>query len=228
MLRGSHAARSDRRAAFEPLEPRLLLAGDVQISEFMAVNDTTLRDQDNEYVDWIEIHNPTDSPVNLDDWYLTDNETNLTKWQFPAETIGPEDYLVVFASKKDRAVAGSQLHTNFKLDGSNPEYLALVRPDGVTIAYEYAPTFPVQVVDVSYGIGADGGHYYFDVPTPGAANGEGYAAPAYTLCINGSIQETDVLDATTLPQVEMPNRDNFVLVEIGLTRGQRRPLGNYP
>ena len=57
---------------------------------------------------------------------------------------------------------------------------------------------------------------------------EVYAATAYTLFINGIIQETDVLDATALPQVKMPNRDNFVTVEIGLTRGQRRPLGNYP
>ena len=57
---------------------------------------------------------------------------------------------------------------------------------------------------------------------------EVYAATAYTLFINGIIQETDVLDATALPQVQMPNRDNFVTVEIGLTRGQRRPLGNYP
>jgi S-disulfanyl-L-cysteine oxidoreductase SoxD len=57
---------------------------------------------------------------------------------------------------------------------------------------------------------------------------EVYAVTAYTLFINGVIQETDVMDATTLPKVRMPNRDNFVTVEIGLKPGQRRPLGNYP
>jgi hypothetical protein len=51
---------------------------------------------------------------------------------------------------------------------------------------------------------------------------------AYTLFINGVIQETDVMDATTLPKVRMPNRDNFLAVEIGLKPGQRRQLGNYP
>jgi mono/diheme cytochrome c family protein len=57
---------------------------------------------------------------------------------------------------------------------------------------------------------------------------EVYAVTAYTLFINGVIQETDVMDATTLPKVRMPNRDNFLAVEIGLKPGQRRPLGNYP
>ena len=34
--------------------------------------------------------------------------------------------------------------------------------------------------------------------------------------------------ATTLPKVRMPNRDNFVAVELDWKPGQRRPLGHYP
>jgi S-disulfanyl-L-cysteine oxidoreductase SoxD len=65
--------------------------------------------------------------------------------------------------------------------------------------------------------------------TPGTLTpDEVYAVTAYTLFINGVIQETDVMDAATLPKVRMPNRDNFLTVEIGLKPGQRRPLGNYP
>ena len=37
-----------------------------------------------------------------------------------------------------------------------------------------------------------------------------YAVTAYLLHLNGIIGETDVLDARTLPQVRMPNRDGFV------------------
>lgn len=40
---------------------------------------------------------------------------------------------------------------------------------------------------------------------------EVYALTAYLLFLNGIIEEDDVLDARTLPEVEMPNRDNFVL-----------------
>ena len=37
-----------------------------------------------------------------------------------------------------------------------------------------------------------------------------YAVTAYLLHLNGIIGEQDVMDATTLPLVKMPNRDGFV------------------
>lgn len=124
--------------------------GDVVITEFMAVNDTTRADEDGDYPDWVELHNAGAAAVDLDGWYLTDNAGNLRKWRFPHVVIDPDDYLVVFASTKDRADAGGELHTNFKLDGDG-EYLGLVRPDGITVANAYAPTYPPQVTDISYG-----------------------------------------------------------------------------
>jgi cytochrome c len=57
---------------------------------------------------------------------------------------------------------------------------------------------------------------------------EVYASTAFVLFLNGIITEIDVLDATTLPKVRMPNRDNFLAVEIDWKPGQRRPLGHYP
>ena len=56
----------------------------------------------------------------------------------------------VFASDKDRRVPGGELHTNFKLSAGG-DYLALVRPDGVAIEHEFAPTYPNQLTDISYG-----------------------------------------------------------------------------
>ena len=57
---------------------------------------------------------------------------------------------------------------------------------------------------------------------------EVYAATAFVLFLNDVIKETDSLDATTLPKVRMPNRDNFLAVEIDWKPGQKRPLGHYP
>jgi hypothetical protein len=51
---------------------------------------------------------------------------------------------------------------------------------------------------------------------------------AYVLFLNGVIKETDVLDATTLPKVRMPHRDNFLPVELDWKTVQKRPLGHYP
>jgi len=57
---------------------------------------------------------------------------------------------------------------------------------------------------------------------------EVYAATAYVLFLNDIINENDVVNATTLPTIKMPNRDNFIAVELDWKPGQRRPLGNYP
>ena len=148
--RNSISNRLRNRLAHETLEPRQLLAGDPIIAEFQAINDTTLQDEDGDYSDWIEIRNLRAESINLEGWYLTDDDTDLRKWQFPAISISANDELVVFASNKDRVASGGELHTNFRLSG-NGEYLALVKPDGITIADAFAPEYPPQIADQSYG-----------------------------------------------------------------------------
>lgn len=109
------------------------------------------QDEDGDFSDWIELKNNSQSAVNLSGWYLTDNASDLTKWEFPSTTIAANGYLVVFASSKDRATSGSELHTNFGLS-KNGEYLALVQPDGSTIEHEYSPNYPILPSDAAYGI----------------------------------------------------------------------------
>ena len=141
----------NRGLQVEPLEARTVLSGVPVISEFLAVNDRVLDDQDGDDSDWIELHNVGDSSMSLDRWYLTDDATDLRKWRFPDVTLDAGGYLVVFASGKDRNDPANELHTNFKLS-SDGEYLALVMPDGQTIAHQIGPDVPPQVTDVSYGI----------------------------------------------------------------------------
>src|SRR5438067_8722783 len=81
------------------------------ISEFMASNQSTLADEDGDYSDWIELHNPDTTAVNLDGWFLTDNGSKKTKWMLPAVTLPPDGFLVVFASNKNRRDPGKRLHT---------------------------------------------------------------------------------------------------------------------
>ena len=150
------------------------LRADPVITEFMASNTTTLADEDGAFPDWIEIFNPDATAVNLKGWYLTDDARDKKRWSFPAVTLAPQGYLVVFASGKDRRDPAKRLHTDFSLNADG-EYLALIKPDGVTAATEFAPAFPDQRTNVSYGSGlpSAGGAstvYYLQTPTPGAAN----------------------------------------------------------
>jgi hypothetical protein len=129
--------------------PVLPAAENVVITEFVAGNSSGLADEDGSFEDWIEVFNPSTNTVNLLNWSLTDSAGNLNKWRFPATNIGPNRFVVVFASNKDRRVPGARLHTNFRLD-TGGEYLALVRPDG-SIASQFTPEYPGQFNNVSFG-----------------------------------------------------------------------------
>ena len=120
------------------------------ISEFMAVNTNSIQDEDDAYEDWIEIQNTGTGTVDLAGWHLTDESSNLDKWTFPSTNIAPGGFVIVFASNKDRATPGDELHTNFRLSGEG-EYLALVQPNGVTVESSYDP-YPPQVANVSFGV----------------------------------------------------------------------------
>ena len=144
-------------------------ADNLVISEFLADNAGILEDEDGTSSGWIEISNPGSNPVALLNWALTDDPASLFKWRFPATNLAGGGFLVVFASEKNRALAGAPLHTNFKLD-SHGGYLALVRPDG-SMASQFSPAYPEQRQNTSYGVG------YFESATPGTSNSASY--PSY-------------------------------------------------
>jgi hypothetical protein len=149
------------------------------ISEFLASNGSEeplgegdLLDADGDSSDWIELYNPTARTFDLGGWSLTDNPGKLAKWRFPSPTLlVPGGYLLVFASGKNRTAG--ELHTNFKL-AAEGGYLALVLPDGRTVAHAYGPAYPPQRRDVSYGLPDQpvslGTPQYFPIPTPGRPN----------------------------------------------------------
>lgn len=123
---------------------------EVIISEFMAQNDQTLQDEEGKASDWIELLNTGAEAVDLSGWSLTDKASDPREWIFPSVTIGAGKRLVVFASGNNRRDAGAPLHTNFKL-AAEGEYLGLIKRDG-TVAQAYAPKYPPQLKDVSYGL----------------------------------------------------------------------------
>ena len=121
------------------------------LSEFMASNESTLPDEDGDFPDWIEIANMGNAAVDLAGYHLSDNQEELTRWTFPPISLAAGSRLVVFASGKDLTNPSSELHTDFQLDAGG-EYLALVAPDGITIATEFSPIYPPQTEDRSYGL----------------------------------------------------------------------------
>ncbi len=141
------------------------------ITEFLAENDGGLRDSDGQREDWIELQNLSTTDQNTTGYYLTDNAALPAKWALPAVVVPPGGFLLVWASGKNRAIAGSELHTNFSLQNVGG-YLALVKPD-LTVASAY--TYPEQFADHTYGINSQATPQtkFFTVATPLALNVDG-------------------------------------------------------
>lgn len=152
------------------------------INEMMTNQNRGLADEDGDFVDWIELYNPTNQTVDLTGWSLTDDSAQPTKWLFPTLQLVSGDYLVIFASNKDRHSLKTleadgeieNLHTNFGL-AAEGGFLALYSPTTRRHLDGSAFTYPTQQANVSYGrltpasddVMAYG---FFDQPTPGAAN----------------------------------------------------------
>jgi hypothetical protein len=78
------------------------LFSQVFINEFSSSNHVGITDEDGENNDWIELFNLSSSEINLNGYHLSDDAFNLKKWTFPAISVEPDSYLLIFASGKNR------------------------------------------------------------------------------------------------------------------------------
>lgn len=143
-------------------------AQDLIINEVMASNANTLADEDGDNEDWIELYNHGIEDISLKGFGLSDDYSDPFRWQFPDVTIEAGEYLLVWASGKNRRNPEGPLHTIFSISSAGEEVL-LTDPDG-TLLDELAPTnIPT---DISVGRLPDDlqNWYFFDQPTPGAPN----------------------------------------------------------
>lgn len=162
----------------------VLQSGALVINEICTSSITTLKDEDGDYPDWIEIHNTTNQAIDLSNYALSDSTDKLVKWRFPqGSVIEANGYFVVFASKKDRAAAeGSWPHASFKLR-SNGETVILSDIQGRMIDMV---TYDLLAADTSWGRDeeGDGSFKVFTSPTPGLPNTRaGMTAMDTSMCL---------------------------------------------
>ncbi|MDG2463838.1 MAG: CotH kinase family protein [Crocinitomicaceae bacterium] len=133
-------------------------AGNIVINELLASNDITQADQDGEFDDWIELYNNTNSAIDISGYFLSDDPTDLTIFQFPlGASIAANGYLIVWA---DGDLTQTGLHADFKLSASG-ETLFL-SDAGNTIVDQI--TFGVQTADISYGRYVNGMGGFISMP----------------------------------------------------------------
>ena len=145
------------------------------INEILTSNTSVITDEDGMYQDWIELFNNGSATMNLLGFGLSDDPAIWNKWQFPNVSLAPGQYLLVWASDKNRAIAGNPLHTNFKISASG-ETITLSNAAGSIIDSVPATIIPIDVSFGRYPNGV-GNFVYFGSPTPNTINSNvGYSS----------------------------------------------------
>jgi len=161
--------------------PSPVPAPPVRIHEVMADNRRAVP-HGGVYPDWIELHNPGETAVDLSGWSLTD-DSNPRKFVFPGGTIlPPGGYLVVWCNPPEPRP--EEIHAPFGLDREGDAVFlydaATNRVDGVVFGLQ-APDFTLARWQDDWTLGQ---------PTPGAANQPAALANPGMLTINEWSPET--------------------------------------
>lgn len=171
-------------AVFLLLSNFWIKAQDIRINEVMSSNSGSVLDEDGDDGDWIELSNIGESPIDLKGFFLTDDESEPGKWEFPAITLPGKSTLMVWASGKDRKTTSSPLHTNFSIKAEGGETLLIYSPEQKELDRLEVPAIPTNN---SYGRfpNGTGAWYFMESPTPGKENKEAgqvglLGAPAFS------------------------------------------------
>ncbi len=145
--------------------------GALVISEVMPSNSQYLRQSDGKCYDWVELRNASDAPIDLSNYFLSDDADDRQKFRLPQRTLQPGERIIVICCGSAE-LTGSYIYAPFTL--SREESWLYVTDAGGSYS-DY-----LRIFDVPYqaSVGrADSGNtvYYFTNPTPGTANGAGVA-----------------------------------------------------
>lgn len=113
---------------------------------------------------WVELHNTGTASVSVGGYFLSDDDTNPTKWAIPSGvSIPAKGYLLIWCDDRNTG-----LHTSFSLD-SDGERVVLSNPANQLVDQII---FPKQYTNVSYGRTVDGGvtWSYLSTPSPASKN----------------------------------------------------------
>lgn len=143
------------------------------INEFLAKNDAFNADANGEFDDWVEIYNYGTTIVQLDGFYLSDDEAEPTKFALPTgQGIEAGGYILVWCDGEAAPDSNGDLHTSFKLDKKG-EVIYLTYSDGEAVGQADAVQWNAdQAADTAAARVPDGTkNWVLQAPTPESSNG---------------------------------------------------------
>ena len=101
-----------RLIIFLILIPFIVKSQSIRINEVVSSNSIYF-DEDGDSPDWIELHNHGNQTIYLENWTISDNTEDPEMWAFPQISLNPDEYLLIWASGKNRSqISYSRTHVN--------------------------------------------------------------------------------------------------------------------
>ncbi len=140
----------------------------IVINEYSASNVSQHPDAFGEFEDWIELYNLSPNPVDISGWFMSDKANNIAKFQVQSGVVPGNGTLMVYCSGRAETFP-SGIHTNFKLNQTQPEKFILADNGGIVV--DSLTLIPSQK-NHSRGRTSDGAGTWslFTTPTPNMSN----------------------------------------------------------
>lgn len=157
-------------AGYDMWQETLCCDPQLVISEVMTYNDSFFEQYYIDYCDWIELKNTSAFPVELSEYYLSDDDDDLTKFQLPAMTLKPGKTVIVLCTEEQRSANKGFIKAPFALS-SDYERVYLSKGDKLS-DYVFLRDIPKGC---SFGrVTGRNGWFFFDTPRPEHEKEGGY------------------------------------------------------
>lgn len=149
------------------------ISAQIIINEYSCSNMTTMTDSYGEREDWVEVYNSGATAYDLSGFFISDNPSNLTKWEVPAGASVPANGYTVIQFSGRGLLNGSEIHPSFGLTQTKNDAIIITSPAGNVI--DSITMIKMTQKDHSYGRTTNGSATWslFTTPTPNAANSGG-------------------------------------------------------
>ena len=151
---------------------------------------------------WVELYNPTESDIVLDNYYIGTSNSVSSAYQIPNASIKAKGFLIIQCDKK-----GENLHTNFRLESVNPGTIYLFNESGILVDQLSYPAMPAP--NIAYGRASDGAKEWgWEIrTTPGKSNAGGLSSillPDPIFNKEGHIMSSSQTIKITIPEGDYP------------------------
>ena len=119
--------------------------GDVVINELLANSSAGTGD-------WIELHNTTDTPIDIGGWFLSDSKNNFMKYEFAAGTmIEPYGYIVFYEDLNFGNPSDTGCIVPFALSKNGETLYLHSGQDGILTGYSEQEKFGTSETGIAFG-----------------------------------------------------------------------------